>query len=102
MFLTEFVCMAYLFNFMRLLGVFFFVSCFIQNSFVLHSHFFLFGNSISIAGCSATNSNSSIPCNGHGKCETKENGQSCSCYYGFTGPFCEHSKYIEVYSFFLV
>lgn len=45
-----------------------------------------------VVGCTAPNSNSSIPCNGHGKCETKENGQSCSCYYGFTGPYCEHSK----------
>lgn len=46
-----------------------------------------------VVGCSAPNSNSSIPCNGHGKCETKDNGQSCSCYYGFTGPYCEHSEY---------
>lgn len=52
-----------------------------------HNIFFLF-----LVGCTAPNSNSSIPCNGHGKCETKENGQSCMCYYGFTGPYCEHSE----------
>lgn len=50
------------------------------------------GFDFDLVGCSAPNSNTSIDCNGHGKCETKENGQSCLCYYGFTGPYCEHSK----------
>lgn len=45
---------------------------------------------ILLAGCIAPNS--SIKCSGQGKCETKENGQSCLCFYGFTGPYCEHSK----------
>lgn len=43
-----------------------------------------------IAGCISPNA--TIQCSGQGKCESKENGQSCVCYYGFTGPYCEHSK----------
>lgn len=58
-----------------------------------HFNLFCFVLLSIVVGCTAPNSNSSIPCNGHGKCETRENGQSCSCYYGFTGPYCEHSKW---------
>lgn len=61
-------------------------------AFLLNCHCILVLVYISIVGCTAPNSNSSMPCNGHGKCETKENGQNCMCYYGFTGPYCEHSK----------
>lgn len=66
----------------------------------LNCFFFFF---VSLVGCTAPNSNSTIPCNGHGKCETKnENGQSCLCYYGFTGPFCEHSKWFVFSGFVFI
>lgn len=68
--------------------------------FLLNCHCILILVFISIVGCTAPNSNSSMPCNGHGKCETKENGQNCMCYYGFTGPYCEHSECFVI-SFFL-
>lgn len=69
-----------------------FVFGFILLFFELWLHVSFWCSFLSIVGCTAPNSNSSIPCNGHGKCETKENGQNCMCYYGFTGPYCEHSK----------
>lgn len=46
-------------------------------------------------GCIAPNSNSTIQCNGHGRCDIKENSQTCVCYHGFTGPYCEHSKFFS-------
>lgn len=70
--------------------LFLFLSLFLKFSLNFHYIFFAY----SLVGCTAPKSNSSIPCNGHGKCETKENGQSCLCYFGFTGPYCEHSKFL--------
>lgn len=46
-------------------------------------------------------SNATIQCNGRGRCETKVNGQSCACDYGFTGLYCEYSKFflLKLYIF---
>lgn len=35
-------------------------------------------------------------CNGHGRCETSSHGLHCVCYTGYTGSFCELSKYMYI------
>lgn len=55
---------------------------------------------LSIDGCFPPKSNATIQCNGHGKCETKSTGQSCSCDHGYTGLYCEYSKFLFIYSIY--
>ncbi|CAD7084628.1 unnamed protein product [Hermetia illucens] len=45
-------------------------------------------------GCSppANETLNSVPCSGHGKCESTDNGGfHCSCHSGYTGLYCEHN-----------
>lgn len=35
------------------------------------------------------------PCSGRGQCETTANGLHCACYSGYTGRFCELSKFFR-------
>lgn len=52
------------------------------------------------ANATIIDSSKSLPCSGHGTCEMVDVGTFCKCHAGYTGTFCEHSKFSHCCCYF--